>query len=279
MVLLYIADDGFSFHDGQYYYTRANHINTLQFGKYFSKVIYVARNNKYTEGSIAVPENSEVTLFNKFDFYGILNFLKTNKDNYDVVLLRNGMNGCICVNTLRNLKKPIISYLGYDALSYKLSQRKPFSFIEGIIWYFLEKNKMLKGTYAHYCADYLVKRYPSSVPYLVCPNVEINIDETVLINRKQKYACPCNEKIIGMIATLNYNKGIDTAIKSLSMLPSDYTLQIVGGGCKDKYVKLARKMNVEDREEFLGYLSSKEKINKWLQQIYIYSAQLERGDS
>ena len=181
------------------------------------------------------------------------------------------MNGCICVDILRKLNKTTISYLGYDALSYKLSQRNIFCFIEGLLWYFLEKNKMRKGTYAHYCAEYLVRKYPATVPYLVCPNVEIKIDDAVLLEKKNKYNNDsCDNKTIGMIATLNFNKGIDTAVRSLVFLPDSYTLEIVGGGSKEKYIKLAEKLGVENRVKFLGYLSCKEEINGWLEHIYIY---------
>lgn len=270
MILLYIADEGFSINDGEYYFTRPNYINSQQFGKYFDKIIFLARKSKYIEGSIKIPNKSEVFLFKKLDFFGLKKFLKEHKDEYDVALLRNGMNGCISVNTLRKLGKQVISYLGYDALSYKLSQRNVFSFVEGIIWYFLEKNKMSKGTYAHYCSDYLVKKYPPKVPYLVCPNVEIGTDDEILVERKKTIIDKDKQIIVGLIGTLNSNKGIDTAIKSINLLPMNYTLEIVGGGNNEKYVKLANKLNVQERVKFLGYFPKKEAIDEWLRKVDIY---------
>lgn len=270
MVLLYIADDGFSFFDGEYYCTRPNYINSKQFGKYFEKIIYIARQSKYIEGSIKIPRDTEIYLFRKMDFRGIKRFLKEHKDKYDVALLRNGMNGCIAVNTLYKLKKTIISYLGYDALSYKLSQRKITSIVEGFVWYFLEKNKMAKGTYAHYCSDYLVKKYPAKVPVLVCPNVDIFPDYKNLTNRLERISKENNRITIGLIATLNKNKGINVAIKSINLLPQNFNLEIVGAGNKENYICLAQKLKVEDRVKFLGYFAQKEDINEWLKKVDIY---------
>ena len=270
MVLLYIADNGFSFYEGKYYFTRPNYNNTKQFGKYFDKVIYVAREASYIDGSIQIPDNSNVYLFKKMDFSGIRKWLKTHASEYDVALLRNGMNGCIAVNTLHKINKPIISYLGYDALAHKLLGRTMLGFVEGVVWYLLEKNKMAKGTYAHYCADNLAKRYPAKVPYLVCPNIEIEIDDNNLKCRINKYKLGKDKKVVGILATLNSYKGIDTAIKSLTLLPGNYSLEVVGGGKSDEYVRIAQELKVDNRVHFMGYFAEQEKIKDWLKEIDIY---------
>lgn len=270
MRLLYIADDGFSYHNGKYYCTRANIVNIKQFGRYFSEIAFLARDNKYIEGSVELPKESKVYLVKKLDFFSFQKVLVAKKNEYDVALLRNGLNGCLAANTLKRLNKIVISYLGYDALVYKFAKHTISGYLEGIAWCILEKNKMKKGDYAHYCADYLKTRYPSKVEGLVCPNVEIEVVDDNLKNRIKRYKDSSNCSRIGMIATLNYYKGIDTAIKSMSLLPSEFMLEIVGSGEKKQYEETARKYHVEDRVIFKGYYSNARDLNEWIRSIDIY---------
>lgn len=270
MRLLYIADDGFSYHDGKYYCTRANVVNIKQFGRYFSEIVFLARDGKYIDGSVELPEESKVYLVKKMNFLSFQKILITKKNEYDVALLRNGLNGCLAANTLKRLDKIVISYLGYDALEYKFAKRTIGGYIEGIGWYILEKNKMKKGDYAHYCADYLKTRYPSKVEGLVCPNVEIEVLEENLKKRIQRYKDSTNCSKIGMIATLNYYKGIDTAIKCMKLLPQNFILEIVGAGDKKIYEDIAKKCHVENRVIFKGYYSNAKDLNGWIESIDIY---------
>lgn len=47
-------------------------------------------------------------------------------------------------------------------------------------------------------------------------------------------------------------KGLDVAIKGLSMMPGEYHLLVVGNGASDSYMKLARGYQLENRVHFLG---------------------------
>ena len=270
MRLLYIADEGFSLHNGTYYFTRPNQINVDQFGKYFSQVLYLARDGRYVEGSIPIPASSPVWLVGKTDFAGLRRLLREKRDEYDAALLRNGMNGCIAVDTLKRLGKPVISYLGYDALSYKFSQRTLRGYAEGIAWYFLERNKMAKGDYAHYCADYLAAKYPARAPYLVCPNVELTIDQERAQRRIRRILAGGGTRTVGMIATLNHNKGIDVAIRSIALLPEPFSLEFVGGGDPAPYRQLAETLGVADRVRFLGYFAERAMLEDWLETLDVY---------
>lgn len=270
MKLLYVADGGFSYHNGKYYYTRPNHINSMQFGCYFDEICYIARRGDYIKGSIEINPLSKVYLIDKWDFIRLKMILKKHENEYDVALLRNGLNGCLVARQLKKMGKIVISYLGYDALRYQLSKKTPVAILKGLVWCLLEKKKMKYGDYAHYCAKQLCERYPSRVESLVCPNVEINCTENNITERRQKIFKNKSQIVVGMVATLNYNKGVDCAIKALTHLPKRYVLEIVGGGDATRYINFSKKNGVDERVNFLGYIGDRELLNKWMKNIDIY---------
>lgn len=122
---------------------------------------------------------------------------------------------------------------------------------------------------------FLQKRYPTNGKYIGCSDVVIkDIDENVLEERIKKIQAK-NEKDIyklGIIGSLNTNyKGHKTAIKALSKIKENTNIELhfVGSGNKNRWIKLAKKYNIEDKIFFEGILSH-DKVFEWLDDIDIY---------
>lgn len=74
-----------------------------------------------------------------------------------------------------------------------------------------------------------------------------------------------------MIGSLKNNiKGIDTAIKSLSLINCSIELRVLGGGDTEKWRKLAEDEGVNDLVYFDGKLQSGAAVYEWLDNIDLY---------
>ena len=124
---------------------------------------------------------------------------------------------------------------------------------------------------------FLQKRYPSSSAVSThVSNVEIprTPNEAILKQRIQKNKesrLLINFGLIGHYSS-KY-KGIDTAIKSLALVNhsfSNWRLQILGAGDPCNYQRLAKKLGVSEKIDFIGTLPSGEPVFNWLDTIDIY---------
>lgn len=271
MRLLYIADNGFSQKDGKFYYSLPNHVNTIQYLKFFSDIIYIARTDSYSEGDIEIPKEHNVYLFDKTDFRGMRQALIQHQDEYDVVLTRNGINGCLIPGLAKNLHKVLVSYCGADPIDIQFSKGTLKGKIVGILWYLLERRKMRLADYAHYCTEFLHKKYPCKSEYLICSNVSIKIDENVPTKRRYKIDSHTGKYLVGLMGKIdNGRKGIDVAIEAIERLGDDYELEIVGGGNQTEWKSILKQKNLTDRVRFLGYYSNRSDIDHWFDELDIY---------
>ncbi|WP_455509156.1 glycosyltransferase family 4 protein [Butyricimonas paravirosa] len=272
MRLLYIADNGFSYHNGVYYYTRPNEINSLQYLKYFENISYIARSSVYKGNEIPINEVCNVRLVGRYSIRGLKNAMYEMQCNYDVVIVRNGLLGCFAVKYAKRLGKTLIAYCGADPFEFQKSRGTILGFVIAYYWRGLERKKMLMADYAHYCTKVLYDRYPCHCPYLICSNVNIQVDNDALVKRFTKIKAIHKEYTIGLIGQYrnNDNKGISTVIRALALLGDKYRFQVVGDGDPKRYKRLINKLGLEDRIDFLGYISNKKKLDEWLDDVDFY---------
>lgn len=272
MRLLYIADNGFSFHNGAYYYSRPNAVNTAQYMKYFESICFIARFSSYRETMLPIESKNKVHLVGRYDIKGLKRAMHEMQSVYDAVLVRNGLLGCFAAKYAKQLGKVLISYCGADPFEFQLSQGSIKGKLIAHYWRNLEKKKMMLGDYAHYCTRVLYERYPCRCPYLICSNVSVSTDEIILGKRLRHIKEPHKIIKIGLIGQYNENdrKGITTVIKAMRNLEDNYHFEVVGDGDSTRYSDILSKYNLKERVRFLGYYSEKSKINEWLDELDIY---------
>lgn len=272
MRLLYVADNGFSFHEGKYYYSRPNAVNSAQYEKYFDSICFIARQSDFKESMLPIDNNRKVALVGRYDMKGLKRAMLSIKDEYDAVLVRNGLLGCFAAKYAKELGKLLISYCGSDPFEFQFSQGTLKGRVIAYYWRQLEKRKMQLGDYAHYCTDVLRKRYPCRGAYLICSNVSIKVDKDILLRRENRIKQPHNHYVIGLMGQYRDNdqKGISTVIKALNVLKGDYRFEIVGDGNAQRYYPALKQYGLEDKVSFLGYMSDKNKINSWLDNLDFY---------
>ena len=271
MRLLYIADNGFSYKEGKYYCTTPNHVNLIQYGRYFSEIVVIARECIYQNNSYEVNECNQIELISKNDFFALFRKMKKLRSEYDIVLMRNGINGCFASMYSSLMSIPYVAYCGSDPYEFQIAQGSFIRKIYAIVWRSLERFKMKHATYAQYCTEYLFRNYPTKAPYLICSNVEIDIDDSDLDKRIAKIKNK-NDKIvrIGMIGRIDENKGVRTIICALAELEDNFRFELIGGGNPDIFIEDIKKLEVGSRIQFLGYWSDKQKIKDWLRDIDVY---------
>ncbi len=272
MRLLYIADNGFAFHEGSYYYSRPNAVNSDQYLKYFDDICFIARSSKYTKSMLPIDAQSKVALVGRYDAKAVKRAMVSMRDDYDVVLVRNGLLGCFAAKYAKQLGKKLISYCGADPFEFQLSQASLKGILIAHYWRRLERKKMMMGDYAHYCTKVLYDRYPCTCPYLVCSNVSVKPDSAVLNRRIEKINQHNSVLTIGLSGQYKDSdrKGIRTVIEALNILGKVYRFEVVGEGTPNRYSDMINRYNLKDSVSFLGYISDKNKINEWLDRLDIY---------
>ncbi|WP_339287818.1 glycosyltransferase [Paenibacillus sp. FSL E2-0201] len=130
-----------------------------------------------------------------------------------------------------------------------------------------------KSMFSLYVTNHTLQRkYPSYGRQVSCSNVEIPYVENEILEKKMKNIYNLEKKIIiGLIGSLKNNiKGIDTAIKSLSLINCSIELRVLGGGDTEKWRKLAEDEGVNDLVYFDGKLQSGAAVYEWLDNIDLY---------
>lgn len=147
--------------------------------------------------------------------------------------------------------------------------------LKGKIYAFISKYKtakrVLKAQNVIYVTDkFLQKRYPTKGKSIGCSDVELIRD---IKESKRNYSLNNRTLNIGLIGNINNKlKGIDAAIKAVSILKKKYDikLKILGNGDKFRYKNLINKLNIEKNVEFMGTLPSGKPVYEWLDKIDIY---------
>jgi glycosyltransferase involved in cell wall biosynthesis len=277
MKLVFVSDNGFSYKNGEYFYSGANVQHYATVTQHFDDITFIARNKPYEQSSNLISEKYKVYLVDSItsgknvinNYKRLDNILDDAVKNSDVVMCF-GINGYLAYKKAKKYNKPTIAYVGgcvYDILKNMDSKLKRIS---APIIMSMIKEMVRNASFVHYVDRYLLERYPTKGKYLICPSAKIDIDHTVLDNRLEKIRKQKGTITIGLIGyTHNKIKGIDTAIRALQFLDG-YKLQVVGRGDHVWLKNLSSVLNVDNQVEFLGVLSGRENIFNWLDTIDIY---------
>lgn len=280
MKLLFVTDNGFSSKGEAFYYSGANIQHYSVVTRYFEEVVFIARNSEYESSSRKIPSKYRTYLIESItsgrNF--IENYLEINKviesevKDADAVMCF-GLNGYLAYKKAKKYNKPTIAFIGgcvYEILKNmdSLIKRSLAPIMRNMI-----KEMAKNSDFVHYVDDFLYDRYPTNNKYLICSDAAIEIDENVIDLRLKKIQSKSNENniTIGIIGyTHNKIKGIDTAIRAISLLREKYQLQVVGRGNHEWLDRLADELKVSERVKFLGILNGREKVFNWLDSIDIY---------
>lgn len=122
---------------------------------------------------------------------------------------------------------------------------------------------------------FLQKRYPTKGHVLVCPDVSFPIpDENVLWKRLNKIETMVTGKAVaGLIGSLDVNyRGHRTLLLAAAELKKrGIILQVrfLGGGSKERWIKLAKNLDIVEETEFCGTLPNGIPVLNWIDQIDI----------
>lgn len=120
----------------------------------------------------------------------------------------------------------------------------------------------------------LQQRYPTKKLQAYASNVEVNIKPLDL--GLNEYVLKDEENIkVGLIGSFNNEyKGIDTALKAIHLLKKQdciVQLHILGSGkLKDRYLEMAKELEIAGQVYFDGSLSGGEAVLNWLKGLDLY---------
>ncbi|GAE15807.1 glycosyltransferase [Bacteroides pyogenes JCM 6292] len=272
MRLLYVADNGFSHQDGKFFMGKVNRVNSEQYRKYFDNIIYIGRDGCYKDDHEPVSSNVMIRLVSRYGYNEVKRAMIEMQDQYDVVLVRNGVLGCFAAKFASHLGKPLISYCGSDPFDLFMAKHTFKEMVIAHVWRYFERRKMQYADFAYYCTKSLFLKYPCKCDYMICSNVEIDIDNNALIDRLQRQSKEHNPIILGLIGQYRENdiKGISTVISALSILGKNYRFEIVGNGNPNQFSELMDKLKVKEQVFFNGFCSNRKELNTWLDSVDIY---------
>ena len=196
--------------------------------------------------------------------------MKKIHDVYDIVLARNGINGVFACYFAGLLHKPTIAYCGSDPYALQMAKRSLIRKAFAPIWRKFEQEKMKRANYAHYCTNYLFNQYPTRHPYLICSNVNINMDVADWEDRNGRIWRKHTVYVIGMIGKAIENKGIKTVIRALAKLGKEYRFELVGDELPESLLPEIQKEHVDGQMTFFGYWNDKDRIKGWLKSLDVY---------
>lgn len=271
MKLLFVTDNGFSKLNNIYYYSAPNYSHIAHLSKFFDSFIVIARKDSFEQGYSIIPRNVEVNLIEKNNIIKLNHVINNKIAECDAVICY-GNNGYFASKIGRRRNKVVISYNGGDPYDFLMSRGTLQGKILAPIAKYMCKKSFENSDFGHYCDEFLFDRYPANGDMLACSGVNIECDDNVLKNRINKINQMNNSKIkIGLIGhTKNSLKGIDLAIKLISELGKNFSLEIVGRGEYHDYEKLSLDLGCSQQIKFLGTLSQGDQLFSWLDTLDIY---------
>lgn len=94
---------------------------------------------------------------------------------------------------------------------------------------------------------------PESVDVIPCPIDVKAIAEAPAADLRREFALQLDDEILLFLGNHFYRKGLDEALRVLSLLPSKTHLVVVGSGDALPFLELARQLGVVDRVHFAGH--------------------------
>ncbi|MFS0836753.1 glycosyltransferase family 4 protein [Paenibacillus sp. 1P03SA] len=132
-----------------------------------------------------------------------------------------------------------------------------------------------KAPYVLYVTKkFLQKHYPTMGKQIDCSNVELPMmaEDSLSnkLNRIRESTVPVKIGLIGSMAS-KY-KGIDVALKSLSLIKGDlgFRFKVLGEGDPSPLIQLSESLGISDRIEFYKPVPSGQKVFEWLDKLDIY---------
>lgn len=146
------------------------------------------------------------------------------------------------------------------------------------IMYGMNKRCIRKADYAIYVSkSFLQKRYPCKGVTASVSDVNItHIEEAILEKRLQRIKSREKDQpiVLGLVGSLDVAyKGHRTAIKAIKRLRDEgynVKLRCLGGGNKERWLKVCKQLGIEDYVEFSGGLPAGEAVLEWLDYIDIF---------
>lgn len=222
---------------------------------------------------ITINTEGIIKLFTKDVYNKLYNEIK----RADIVIIRlPSFLGIIAHKISQKLNKPYLielvscpldTFWNYGNLKGKLIAPTIYHIIKSII---------KQAKYVHYVSEsFLQTRYPTSGISLSCSDVIItDFNEKNLENRIAKIKHKRDDKyIFGVVGSLNVNyKGHKICIKALSLLKDkiSFELHFLGGGKKERWIRLAKKHKIEDKLFFDETLPAGQPVFEWLDNLDIH---------
>lgn len=269
-----------------------NFLNTIdynsivRYSKYFKKLIVYCRvdknkDSRYASHSIELPENIEIRPLNfhsrNFNPAQIArvyqNIIKSIVDEIDLFMSWMMPEIIYIAPCVRKFNAKLYVYCGAD---YYSGWKNSDSIIKKFLIHFIYsrlKTAVRYADYVHYATERTLQEvYPTNGKSIGASYVNVKLEsiDHELMLRENRILNQSGSVSIGLIGYLKYIKGIDTAIKSLAMLPERFHLHILGGGNRDTFRTLAEKCHVLNRVHFYHTIEPGEPVREWIRNMDIY---------
>ncbi|WP_436878949.1 glycosyltransferase family 4 protein [Mammaliicoccus sciuri] len=275
-------------HDHKFIYFNNNYYSTGKLSKSVlsnylvdpvKKIQVISRGikNEYDINSLTISSSNQIQinpiwfLQRKSDFFTkknkIIEFLNESISDDDIIIIRLPSEiGLIAAKELIKKRIPFGIELVGDPWSSLWYHSSIIGKLRANINKYKTKKIISKSSNCIYVTkSHLQKKYPTNGKSFSASNVLI---KEVNTNYEVKET---NFPKIGLIASLDTKyKGIDTALKSLSLLDYDFTFEIVGNGPQEKWLKKIRKYNLENKVVLLGAIKGGVEMNNWLKNLDLY---------
>lgn len=204
----------------------------------------------------------------KFDKAVKKELTKYIKEADAIVIKMLSNKGIEAIKIATSLNKPFMIEMTGDVRGSLNSHGSIFRKIYAPLLYHKGKKVLRKAPYGMYVSErYLQSLYPIEGKMCGVSDVIIPTPSKEALERRLERIknFNLNNVNIGMIANYSNNiKGVDTAIKALSILNINAQLYILGQGQTEPWYKIARKYGVEQQIHFPKVLSGIEKVLNWI---------------
>jgi glycosyltransferase involved in cell wall biosynthesis len=253
----------------------------------FEEVKVISRQKEINRGvdRLTIASGKNIQFINVPNFKSIRTFsniftarhiVKKVVEDSDCVIARLPSSiGKLAVKYAKKFNKPYLvevvgcawdANVNYGSLSGKIIA--PFE-------YFTNKSYIKNSNFTIYITEnFLQQRYPTNGRTEVCPNVNIEpVNPIILSKRLKKIEEKNNEIKFGLIGSLDVDyKGHDTVINALGFLKKElpkFKVEFLGKGNQKRWKALIEKNDLIENVDFIGTLPSGNKVYEWMDGIDI----------
>lgn len=206
----------------------------------------------------------------------VIETIKSNIRLCDLIVVRlPSVIGLVVIKLCKELNKPyLIEVVGcpWDSLYIK----GPLYILPAFIYMQLMKKAISRSENVIYVSEeFLQKRYPTKGKWIACSNVTLeNYGDFDIEKRYSKIRDYDKNKeiVIGTCAAIDAPyKSQEDVMKAVSILRQEgfpIRYEMVGGGSRERLLRIAKNLNVESNVVFLGQLPHK-KVFEWYDTIDI----------